>query len=105
MSHITISSNDNIVGLRIKLERTIDGPCGDCGETVVIIGADTGPRGAALCCICCDRQRGWLPEVVANFLARSVALFGRSPEPILIHNSHFAAPRTGALAVEASSAP
>ena len=95
----------DIVGLQIKLERTIDVPCTDCGETVVIVGLGTDPQVAALRCICCDRQRGWLPKVITNFLARSVTLFGRPMEPILIHNSHFAASSTGAVAAEAPLAP
>jgi hypothetical protein len=89
----------SIVGLRIMLERTIDVPCAVCGKTVVTIG-----HAAALHCSWCNRHRGWLPKPAANFLADAATLFGRSTEPILICNSQFAAPSSGADAA-VSSAP
>jgi hypothetical protein len=90
----------SIVGLRIILERTIDVPCAVCGATDVTIG-----HAAALHCSWCNRHRGWLPKAAANFLAEAATLFGRSVEPILIHNSQFAAPSSGASAAEALTAP
>jgi hypothetical protein len=94
----------DLIGLPIRLERTIDGPCAVCGETAVIIGAGTGPHVAALRCRRCDRHRGWLPKTVADFLIALIARFGRPAEPITIRNSELAA-SLGAPPAEASSAP
>jgi hypothetical protein len=90
-----------LLGLPIRLERTIDGPCAECGETAVIIGSSAGPHAASLRCKRCDRHRGWLPKTVADFLTDIVVRFGRPTEPITIRNSELAAP-SGACATETS---
>ena len=79
-----------LVGLRIALERTIDVPCGKCGQTTVVVGLGLEPHVAGLHCASCDRHRGWLPKAVVHFLAANVSLFGRPIEPITISNSQFA---------------
>jgi hypothetical protein len=94
----------DLIGLPIKLARTIDGPCGACGETTVIIGSSAGPHMASLRCACCDRHRGWLPKPVAAFLTDLVGRFGRPTDPITVRNSELAA-TLGAHAAEASTAP
>jgi hypothetical protein len=94
----------DLLGLPIKLERTIDGPCAVCGETAVIIGAGAGLHVALLRCACCDRHRGWLPKTVADFLIKLIEQFGRPTEPITIRNSELAA-SLGAPVAEASMAP
>jgi hypothetical protein len=38
-----------LVGLRIRLKRTIDVPCGTSGETVVVIVAGPWPRAPRAC--------------------------------------------------------
>jgi hypothetical protein len=91
---------DDLIGLPIKLARTTDGPCAECGERAVIIGA--GPNVASLRCACCGRHRGWLPKTVAEFLAALVQRFGRPAEPIVIRHSELAA-KMGAPAAEAST--
>jgi hypothetical protein len=96
-----------LVGLRIALERTIDVPCGECGQTSVVIGAGTGPHVASLHCASCNRHRGWLPKAAVNFLATTVTLFGKPAEPITISNSQFAtangAAPLGAIAASTSA--
>ena len=99
-----MTDQNTLIGLPIKLQRTIDGPCAVCGETAVIIGAGAGPYVASLRCARCDRHRGWLPTTVANFLTDLVVRFGRPAEPITIRNSELAA-TLGASAAEASTAP
>jgi hypothetical protein len=94
----------SLIGLSIKLERTIDGPCAICGETAVILGTGTAPHLAALRCLSCGRHRGRLPQTVADFLIALIAKFGRPAEPITIRNSELAA-SLGAPAAEASTAP
>jgi hypothetical protein len=79
-----------LVGLRIRLRRTIDVPCGECGETVVVIGQGAGPHVAALRCAACARHRGWLPIAIAEFLLTAISRFGRPREAITIQNSEFA---------------
>jgi hypothetical protein len=99
-----MTDQNTLIGLPIKLQRTIDGSCALCGETAVIIGAGAGPHVASLRCACCDRHRGWLPKTVADFLTDLVLRFGRPAEPITIRNSELAA-SLGAPAAEASTAP
>ena len=99
-----MTDQTTLIGLPIKLQRTIDGPCAVCGETAVIIGAGAGPHVASLRCACCDRRRGWLPKTVADFLTNLVVRFGRPTDPITIRNSELAA-TLGASAAEASTAP
>ena len=93
---------DDLIGLPIRLARTIDGPCAECGEHAVIIAAGAGPHVAALRCACCGRHRGWLPTTVADFLSALVERFGRPSEPIVIRHSELAA-KMGAPAAEAST--
>jgi hypothetical protein len=92
----------DLIGLRIELERNIDGPCAVCGDTAVVIGSSAGPHVASLRCACCDRHRGWLPKTVADFLTDLVVRFGQPAEPITIRNSELSA-TSGALAAKASS--
>ena len=84
-----------IVGLRIRLRRTIDTPCAACGHPIVVISQGAGPHAAGLHCVGCDRHRGWLPRAVTEFLLTTVARFGRPREGITIRNSEFA-PMPGA---------
>jgi hypothetical protein len=88
-----------LMGLRIRLERTIDVACAECGETVVAIGSGAGPDFPALRCTCCERHRGYLPNAVADFLVTAIEKFGRPTAPITIRDSQLAAP-SGAVAVE-----
>jgi hypothetical protein len=94
----------DLIGLPIKLERTIDGPCAVCGETAVVVGAGAGPHVAALRCLCCGRHRGWLSKTVADFLMDLVVRFGRPTAPVTIRNSELAA-ASGAAVVETSTRP
>ena len=91
---------DILIGLQIKLARTIDVPCAECGETTVAIVSSAGPPVAALRCICCERYRGNLPKAVAGFLVTAIDKFGRPTAPITIRDSLLAAPVSGAVAVE-----
>ena len=92
-----------LVGLRIALERTIDVPCGKCGQTTVVVGLGLEPHVAGLHCASCDRHRGWLPKAAVNFLATTVTLFGKPAGPITISNSQFAT-ANGAATLGASAA-
>jgi hypothetical protein len=95
-----------LIGLRIRLDRTKDVPCGACGQTDVVIGPGTGPHAASLRCASCGRHRGWLPSAFADFLADVISRFGRPSQTITIRNSNseFAA-TSGAPAAKASTAP
>jgi hypothetical protein len=96
-----------LTGLRLRLERTIDVPCGVCGQTVVVKGA--GPHVASLHCASCDRYRGWLPKAIADFLVETISRFGWPSEAITIRNPGFAQANAtaplGAHAVAQKSAP
>jgi hypothetical protein len=70
-----------LVGLRIRLKRTIDVPCGTSGGTVVVIVAGPAPRAASPHCGACDRHRGWLPKVISDFCFRSSASSVGHPKP------------------------
>ena len=97
-----------LTGLRIRLERATDVPCGVCGQTAVVIGKGAGPNIASLHCASCDRHRGWLTKAIAEFLIATISRFGRPTEVISIRNPEFAQANAtsplGAPAV-ATSAP
>jgi hypothetical protein len=80
-------SATTLIGLRIRLERTVDVPCGMCGETTVAIGPGVGPHVAGLHCAGCDRHRGWLSKAAFDFLTAMVAQFGKPTEPITVRNA------------------
>ena len=90
-----------IIGLRVRLECTIDAPCA-CGETTVVIGQGAGPHVASLQCAGCNRHRGWLPKAIAEFLVDVVMRFGR-PADAAIRNatSEFAQANEAAQSVQA----
>ena len=90
---------DILIALQIRLARTIDIPCAECGETAVAIGSSAGRPVAALRCSCCERHRGYLPKAIADFLVTAVDKFGRPTAPITIRDSQLTAP-SGAVAVE-----
>jgi hypothetical protein len=96
-----------LVGLRIRLERTIDAPCVVCGESAVVIGLGAGPQVASLHCASCDRHRGWLPKVITGFLLATISRFGWPPQAITIRNQNSrkanATAPLGAPAAEATS--
>ena len=73
-------------GLKIRLERSKDVPCGACGTTTAAIGQDND-----LYCATCGRRRGRLPEAISNFLTEAIAKFGRPSEAIVIKDSEGAA--------------
>jgi hypothetical protein len=79
-----------LTGLRIRLERTKDVPCGVCGQTVVVVGKAAAPHVASLHCATCDRHRGWLPKAIVEFLVATISRFGRPTEVISIRNPEFA---------------
>ncbi len=71
----------------MRLERTVDTPFVTCGETMVVIGDGVGSHVAGLWCAGCDRHRGWLPRTIANFLSKTVRLFGVPDELFLIRDA------------------
>jgi hypothetical protein len=83
---------DILIGLQIKLARTIDVPCAECGETTVAICSGADPHMASLRCVCCQRFRGDLPKAIAEFLVTAIDMFGRPTVPITVRNSLLAVP-------------
>jgi hypothetical protein len=75
-----------LVGLRIRMKRTIDTPCCGCGETVVAIGPGAGPHVASLHCAACERHRGWLPKALTEFLTETIRRFGPLRDGVTISN-------------------
>jgi hypothetical protein len=53
----------------------------------VVIGEGAGPHAGSLRCAGCDRHRGWLPHIIANFLSETARLFGVPNEPFLIRDA------------------
>jgi hypothetical protein len=94
-----------LIGLHIRLRRTIDVPCCECGETVVVIGPGKGPHTASLHCTTCNRHRGWLPKTIAEFLLEAISRFGRPREAITIQDSELASPANEAAPSGAIAAP
>jgi hypothetical protein len=79
-----------LTGIRMRLERTMDVPCGACGQTIVVIAKRAGQHIAGLQCASCNRHRGWLPKTIADFLVATISRFGRPTEVITIRNPEFA---------------
>ena len=73
-------------GLKIRLERSKDIPCGVCGTTTAAIGQDNDLR-----CAACGRRRGRLPATISNFLTAAISEFGRPSTAIIIKDSEGAA--------------
>jgi len=64
----------DLIGLRIRLNRTVDVPCGACGS--VVVGQGAGPH-----CASCDHHRGWLPKPITEFCWRPSASLAGRPKP------------------------
>jgi hypothetical protein len=79
-----------LIGLRIRLRRTIDTPCGACGNPTIVIGPGAGPHVASLRCADCEKHRGWLPVAIVNQLLAFIDAFGTPPEIVTIRDSEFA---------------
>jgi hypothetical protein len=94
-----------LVGMRIRLRRTFDVPCCACGETVVAIAQGAGPHAASLRCAACERQRGWLPRALTEFLLEMIRLFGPLPDGMTIRNTQFAQANAAAPVLGAIAAP
>jgi hypothetical protein len=79
-------SSDPLVGLPVTLDRAVDqrSPCHDNTAT---LAAGTGPHAYALHCARCGAHRGWLPKVAADFLSKTVRLFGVPNEPFIIRDA------------------
>ena len=75
-----------LVGLRIRLERTVEVPF-ICGKTAVVCGSSSGPHLAALRCLACDAHRGFLSRATGEFLVAAIERFGRPRDPIIVRNS------------------
>ena len=95
-----------LAGLRIRLERTKDVPCGVCGQTVVVTRQAAPPHVASVHCAGCNRHRGWLSTAIAEFLVETIRRFGRPLETITIRNPEFAqANATAPLGASAVARP
>jgi hypothetical protein len=92
--------SDTLIGLEIKLARSIDIPCAECGKMTVAIGSSAYIR--SLRCSCCERHRGHLSKAIADFLVTAIDKFGRPIVPSTVRDSQLAAP-SGAVAVEIST--
>jgi hypothetical protein len=69
-----------IVGIAVQLPDR----CIKCGGAVAVIGPGKAPHKASLHCQTCDHHRGWVSRISYDFIANTVATFGRPDEPILV---------------------
>jgi hypothetical protein len=88
----TPHSTSPLIGLTVRLQRTVDRPC-ECGDTSVFIGEPAGPHVAALFCKNCRKHRGWLPKQAASFLRQTASAFGTSSSPIIVRDSRNSGPQ------------
>jgi hypothetical protein len=72
---------DPLVGLHVKLERSIDRSA-PCHRNLAEIGRGSGPHRYALTCKTCGRHRGWLPAAAAKFLLATIRRFGIPAVPL-----------------------
>ena len=71
---------DPLIGLAVRLPDT----CTKCGGAFARIGPGKAQHKASLHCQTCDHHRGWVSRASYNFIAKTVAAFGRPTEPILV---------------------
>jgi hypothetical protein len=69
-----------IIGLRVRLDRRVDRELG-CHDNLAAIFPGRGPHAAQLRCAECQRHRGWLGKLTADFLTETVRTFGVPLEP------------------------
>jgi len=72
---------NNIVGLKIKLDRPIDRDR-PCCRNICIVGAAKHPHAGALHCVDCGQRRGWLSKETGSAPPRSKA-GGAEPDEYL----------------------
>jgi hypothetical protein len=73
------------VGLRLKLDRTID-RLRPCCDNVATVDHGRGVHCAGLRCSRCGRHRGWLPRQGFEFLTNLAQRFGAPTEPIILRD-------------------
>ena len=75
-------TDDPLIGLRVRLERTID-QRQPCHDNVSEICAGRGPHRHALLCVVCGAHRGWLPAAAGGFLLTTIRKFGVPNAPLV----------------------
>jgi hypothetical protein len=61
-----------LIGLKLKLERKVDGEKGCC-RNFAVVHAGKGPHVAELRCASCGAHRSWLPKQAASWLLNVLA--------------------------------
>jgi hypothetical protein len=91
MSDRAVIVTDNLrllfppVGLRLKLDRTID-RLRPCCDNIATVDYGRAHHAAGLRCSKCGRHRGWLPRQGFEFLTNLAQRFGALAEPIILRD-------------------
>jgi len=86
-----VTATDNLrllfppVGLRLKLDRTID-RLRPCCDNIATVDHGRAHHAAGLRCSKCGRHRGWLPHQGFEFLTNLAQRFGARAEPIILRD-------------------
>jgi hypothetical protein len=74
---------DNLIGLRVRLDRPVDRER-PCCRNVCTIGPARGPHAGELLCADCKQHRGWLSKSAAKWIEAVVSKFGAPTTPIVV---------------------
>jgi hypothetical protein len=76
----------NLLGLQVKLARTIDQQR-PCCRNLAVISEGKGPHAGALRCVDCGQHRGWLSKSTAAWITNIINRFGAPTTPIVVRPS------------------
>jgi hypothetical protein len=74
MQHELFAPASPLNGLKLKLERKVEGEKGCC-RNFAVVHAGKGPHVAELRCANCGAHRGWLPTQAASWLLNVLAVW------------------------------
>jgi hypothetical protein len=77
----------SILGLKVQLARAADRDR-PCCRNICIIEAGREPYAGKLRCVDCNRARGWLSKVTADWIEQVAACFGAPTTPIIVRRAH-----------------
>jgi hypothetical protein len=76
-----------LIGLKVKLDRPVDGER-PCCLNLCTIGPAHGPHAGELTCTNCGQHRGWLSQTTGQWIEHVVTRFGAPTTPIVVRKSH-----------------
>jgi hypothetical protein len=79
---------NNLIGLKIKLDRPMDRDQ-PCCRNICVISPGRDPHAGALHCVDCGQRRGWLSKTTAQWIEHVATRFGAPTTPIILRKVTF----------------